>query len=107
MSHSRIGEARRLQVVDHDTARYSCSRRGFGGGTGHFGSGEAFAVRLVPELTAIQIGIFRFGRATIVHTQDARQLEGMTPDLVGSLGHHAWAGDAMKPDYRASGITFY
>lgn len=76
-------------------------------GTGHFGSGETFAVRLVPELTGIQIGPLRFARATTVQTQDARQLEGITPDFLGWLGHHAWAGSAMKLDYRASRVTFY
>lgn len=76
-------------------------------GTGHFGSGETFAVRLVPELTGIWIGTLRFARATNVQTQDARLLERITPDFLGWLGHHAWAGYAMKLDYRASRATFY
>lgn len=76
-------------------------------GTGHFGSGETFAVRLVPELTAIRIGALHFARATSVQAQDARLLEGITPDFLGWLGHHAWAGYAMKLDYRASRATFY
>lgn len=76
-------------------------------GTGFFGSGQTFAVRLMPELADIRIGGLIYPRATAVPTQDARLLEGITPDFIGWLGHHAFATHALKLDYRNARATFY
>lgn len=76
-------------------------------GTGYFGSGQTFAVRLVPELRDIGIGDLRYPRATTVQVQDARQLEAITPDFIGWFGHDAWAAThALKLDYDRSRATF-
>lgn len=76
-------------------------------GSGRFGSGQRFITRLVPAVRDIRIGPVRFSHATSVQVQDARLLEQITPDFLGWLGHHAWAGYAMKLDYRASRAIFY
>lgn len=76
-------------------------------GSGHFGSGQRFAVRLAPEVAQVHLGALSFRRATMVQTQDARLLESITPDFLGWFGHHGWADHAMKLDYRASRATFY
>jgi opacity protein-like surface antigen len=76
-------------------------------GTGFFGSGQTFTIRLVPELRDIVIGGLAFPSATLVTVQDARLLERITPDFIGWVGHHAFAGYALKLDYRALTATFY
>jgi hypothetical protein len=76
-------------------------------GTGFFGSGQTFAIRLAHELRDIRIGGLRYPRATQVDVQDARMLEGITPDFIGWFGYNAFAGHAMKLDYRALRATFY
>lgn len=76
-------------------------------GTGYFGSGQTFAIRLVSELQSVQIGSLLFQLATTVQAQDARQLEAITPDFLGWFGHDAWAAShALKIDYDRSRATF-
>ena len=76
-------------------------------GTGFFGSGQTFTIRLVPELHDINIGGLYYPRATVVQAQDARLLEGITPDFIGWIGYHAFASHALKLDYRNLRATFY
>ncbi|TCP64617.1 hypothetical protein [Sphingomonas sp. PP-CE-1G-424] len=76
-------------------------------GKGHFGSGQTFAVRIIPEARDIRVGNLSFPRATLVAAQDARQLEAITPDFIGWFGFDAWADHALKLNYRRSIATFY
>lgn len=70
------------------------------------GSGMTFAASLVPEVREIGIGSLRFPSATFVDSQDARALEGITPDFIGWLGYRAFANRALELDYRRSRVTF-
>lgn len=76
-------------------------------GSGFFGSGQTFEVRLISEVQDVRIGGLTFPRVTEVRTQDARLLETITPDFVGWLGYEAFATHALKLDYRALRATFY
>lgn len=76
-------------------------------GSGLFGSGQRFAVRLVPRVTEVHIAFLSFAQATTVQAQDARQLESIAPDFLGWLGYDSWAGYAMKLDYKHRRATFY
>ena len=76
-------------------------------GKGHFGSGETFAVRLIPGLNDIRIGQLRYAHATQVASQDARQLEEITPDFLGWIGFYFWSGYSLKLDYQKLQATFY
>lgn len=76
-------------------------------GTGHFGSGQTFVARLVPNVRDVRIGHLAFGIVTSVAAQDARLLETITPDFLGWFGYEAWAGHALKLDYRRLRATFY
>lgn len=76
-------------------------------GSGFFGSGQTFEVRLVPEVLNVQIGGLVYPRVTEVRTQDARLLENITPDFIGWFGYEAFATHALKLDYRALQATFY
>ncbi|MBR0558495.1 hypothetical protein [Neokomagataea anthophila] len=76
-------------------------------GSGFFGSGQHFSIRLVPEIQNIQIGPVIFPKATFVTSQDARQLENITPDFIGWIGYNAWAHYALKLDYRQSKAVLY
>jgi len=76
-------------------------------GNGKFGSGQVFAARLVPEMSGLQIGGLHYPRVTMIQTQDASLLESITPDFLGFFGYHAWAGYALKMDYKKSRAIFY
>ncbi len=76
-------------------------------GTGVFGSGQTFEVRLIPELADVRVGALVFPRVTDVTTQDARLLERITPDFIGWFGYEAFATHALKLDYRTLLATFY
>lgn len=76
-------------------------------GKGHFGSGEVFQTRINPVVPDIAIGALRYQRATQVPSQDATQLERITPDFIGWIGFYFWQGYAMKLDYARSEVTFY
>ncbi|MEG3191590.1 hypothetical protein [Lysobacter sp. D1-1-M9] len=76
-------------------------------GSGFFGSGQTFKIRLVPELQDIRIGGLIYPRATAVESMDARLLEGITPDFIGWIGYNAFSGHAMKLDYQNLRATFY
>jgi hypothetical protein len=76
-------------------------------GTGFFGSGQRFDIRLQARVDGVRIGTLRYPRVTNVQSQDARMLERITPDFLGWLGHAAFASHAMKLDYRRLTATFY
>nr|WP_294914658.1 hypothetical protein [uncultured Neokomagataea sp.] len=76
-------------------------------GTGFFGSGQHFSVSLTPEIRNIHIGPVTFPKATFVTSQDARQLENITPDFIGWVGYNAWAPYALKLDYRREKAVLY
>ena len=76
-------------------------------GTGHFGSGQVFQTRMNPVVSDIGIGTLHYQRATLVASQEATQLERITPDFLGWIGFYFWQGYAMKLDYDRSEATFY
>lgn len=76
-------------------------------GTGFFESGQTFDIRLAPELRDVHVNGLTYPRVTDVTTQDARQLERITPDFIGWMGYHAFEDHALKLDYRNAQATFY
>ena len=76
-------------------------------GTGFFGSGQTFEVRLVPQLTDVRIAHLTFGQVSDTTTQDARLLEAITPDFLGWLGYTAFATHVLELDYRRLTATFH
>ena len=76
-------------------------------GTGFFGSGQTFEVRLVPRLTDVRIAHLNFDRVSDTTTQDARLLEAITPDFLGWLGYTAFATHVLELDYRRLTATFH
>lgn len=76
-------------------------------GTGFFGSGQTFEVRLAPEVRDVRVGGLTYPRVTDVVAQDARLLEGITPDFIGWLGYEASATHALEVDYKALQATFH
>ena len=75
-------------------------------GSGHFGSGQRFTVSLNANISNISIGNLWFAQATNVASQDATQLESITPDFLGWIGYRFWSGSALKLDYRRMRATF-
>ncbi|NQE61358.1 hypothetical protein E1H18_1614 [Caulobacter sp. RHG1] len=77
-------------------------------GQGQFGSGQRFALVLRPGVDNVRLaGGLSYARVSHVKSQDAKQLEGITPDFLGWLGYWFWDGYAVKMDYVASRATFY
>jgi hypothetical protein len=77
-------------------------------GRGNFASGQTFEMVLRPSLDNVRLaGVLAYGRVTTVRSQDAAQLERITPDFLGWLGYSFWDGYAVKFDYKASKATFY
>lgn len=76
-------------------------------GSGFFGSGQHFSIRLTPEIKNIHIGPVTFPKATFVTSQDARLLESITPDFIGWIGYDAWSHYALKLDYHRSKAVLY
>lgn len=76
-------------------------------GTGHFGSGQTYEVRLHSMVQNIRIGDIDYSRVTRVRSQDARMLETITPDFLGWIGHGFFSSYAMKIDYQRLRVTFY
>lgn len=76
-------------------------------GSGFFGSGQTFDIRLHAAVDDIRIANMRFPRVTSVRSQDARMLEGITPDFLGWIGYNFFRDHALKLDYRRSRATFY
>lgn len=77
-------------------------------GQGNFASGQTFEMILRPSIDAVRLaGGLNYGRITTVRSQDAAQLERITPDFLGWVGYSFWDGYAVKFDYRASKATFY
>lgn len=76
-------------------------------GTGHFGSGQTYEVRLHSIVRNVRIGGIDYPSATSVRSQDARMLEAITPDFLGWIGYGFFSGYAMKIDYQRRQVTFY
>lgn len=75
---------------------------------GNFASGQTFDIILRPSVDNVRLaGGPIYGHVTNLYSQDATQLEHITPDFLGWLGHGFWAGYAAKFDYQASKATFY
>lgn len=76
-------------------------------GDGQFGSGEKFAVRRTPLVRQVHVAGLAYPQVTTVQTQDATQLERITPDFLGWIGFNLWQSYALKMDYRQQQATFY
>ncbi len=77
-------------------------------GRGNFGSGQTFEMVLRPSIDSVRLSNGQtYGRITTVRSQDAAQLERITPDFLGWLGYSFWDGYVVKFDYKASKATFY
>ncbi|KAK0360403.1 hypothetical protein LTR94_027441, partial [Friedmanniomyces endolithicus] len=76
-------------------------------GTGFFGSGQTFDIQILPEIADVKIGGLDFPSATNVMSQDARQLERITPDFIGWVGYQFFADHAFKLDYQNAKVTFF
>lgn len=77
-------------------------------GQGRFGSGQTYEMFLRPYIDSVRLaGGLSYGRVNTMRSQDARQLEGITPDFIGWIGYYFWDGYAVKMDYKASKATFY
>lgn len=97
------GIQRALTVNDHKVLL----RGGARVGTGFFGSGQTFEVRRHATVKGIRVGNLRFPQAAEVMSQDARMLEGITPDFIGWIGYEFFQDYAMKLDYKGMTVTFY
>lgn len=76
-------------------------------GTGHFGSGQTYEVRLHSVVQNVRIGDIDYPSVTSVRSQDARMLEMITPDFLGWIGHGFFSSYAIKIDYQRRQVTFY
>jgi hypothetical protein len=77
-------------------------------GRGSFGSGQTYEMVMRPSVDDVRLaGALTYGRVTTFISQDAAQLERITPDFLGWLGYWFWEGYAVKFDYKASKATFY
>lgn len=76
-------------------------------GGGQFASGQKFAIRRAPVVTGVSVAGLVFPRVTTVQTQDATQLERITPDFIGWIGFNLWKDYVLKMDYRQQQATFY
>jgi hypothetical protein len=74
--------------------------------TGTFGSGQVFTIVMRPKVSDVNVGGLHFDNVTRVQSQDATQLERITPDFLGWFGYQAWAAYAMKIDYQQLNATF-
>lgn len=76
-------------------------------GSSYFGSGQTYEMVLHALVGPVAVGPLLFPKVTTVTSQDATQLEHITPDFLGWFGHDAWRGYALKLDYKAGVATFY
>jgi len=76
-------------------------------GSGFFGSGQRFDIMLHDNVASVDVGGFPFRDVKNVESQDARMLEGITPDFAGWMGFEFWRGYALKLDYVKNVVTFY
>jgi hypothetical protein len=77
-------------------------------GQGNFASGQTYEIILRPSVEKVSLaGGLTYHHITNLYSQDATQLEHITPDFLGWLGHEFWAGYAVKFDYKALKATFY
>ena len=77
-------------------------------GREYFGSGQSYSSYLRPSIASVQIGAhLEYKDVSNVKSQDATQLEHITPDFLGWIGFDFWRGYSMKLDYRNKTVTFY
>jgi hypothetical protein len=76
-------------------------------GAGFFGSGQRFSMLLHDSVASVDVGGFSFRDVREVESQEARMLEGITPDFSGWMGFNFWRGYALKLDYEKNIATFY
>jgi hypothetical protein len=76
-------------------------------GDGLFGSGQRFTTMLHASVASVDIGGLSFRDVREVESQEAKMLEGITPDFAGWLGFNFWRGYALKLDYVNNVATFY
>lgn len=92
-------------ALNHNPIKFS---EGEKAGEGRFGSGQRFEIFMRPRVESVRLpGGLTYGPVTTVQSQDAAQLERITPDFIGWLGYYFWDGYAVKFDYKASRVTFY
>lgn len=96
------GMEKALAINDHRVAVNTVQA-----GSGQFGSGQKFAVRQAPVVNDLRVGGLVYPRVTTVSTQEAIQLEKITPDFIGWIGFRLWEGYAIKLDYQRLQATFY
>lgn len=77
-------------------------------GQGKFGSGQTYELILRPSVRNVRLASGpTYRHVTTVHSQDAAQLEQITPDFLGWLGYSFWDGYSVKFDYKLLKATFY
>lgn len=58
-------------------------------GSSHFGSGQTYEIALHDQVGPVAIGPLQLSKVTNVASQDASQLERITPDFLGWFGYYA------------------
>lgn len=91
-----------LAINDHRVALTAVEAGG-----GQFGSGQKYLVRQAPIVKDLHLPGLVWPQVSAVNTQDATQLERITPDFIGWIGFHFWEGYTLKLDYRHLQATFY
>jgi hypothetical protein len=76
-------------------------------GRGKFGSGQTYDVATAPRVEDVRVAELRYPGVTRVNTQDATQLERITPDFIGWLGYYFWENYALELDYGRLQATFH
>jgi hypothetical protein len=76
-------------------------------GRASFGSGQTYSIMKHDRIDSVKFHGFRFDAVRNVRSQDATQLESITPDFIGWLGFELFRGYAMKLDYKRNVATFY
>lgn len=76
-------------------------------GHAKFGSGQTYAVQLNKTIESLKFAQLSFADVHTVESQDATQLEHITPDFVGWIGYQFFRGYAIKLDYQKEKVTFY
>jgi hypothetical protein len=75
--------------------------------SGYFGSGQTFQVNVQPHVDDVIVDSLRYRLVTQVETQNARELEAITPDFLGFIGYDFFSGYALKLDYPGKRAIFY
>ncbi len=100
-----IGETEALTVDSHTVP----ASGGIPTGHGFFGSGEKFDVVSFPTIRSLSLpGELRYADMTNIQGNPGLPLEQqITPDFIGWLGVHFFAGYVARIDYAAPSVTFF